>query len=138
MTQTVTTEMTSDSLERLDRFVESNGNGTTRSQALAVLIEEKLREVEFPGVDFRETAIGRQPFVSGTGLTMWEYLMVGQCYDLNAEQIANHFCHSIEKTEAFLRYYAAFPKEVETELAKNDIGYEDMLKENPNIQLFYV
>jgi uncharacterized protein (DUF433 family) len=56
--------------EELRRFAERRRIST--SAAASQLLDEALRMEKFPGISFRWTAIGRQPFVTGTGMMVWE------------------------------------------------------------------
>lgn len=56
--------------EELHRFAERRR--ISISAAAAQLLDEALRMDRFPGVSFRFTPIGRQPFVTGTGMMVWE------------------------------------------------------------------
>src|SRR5438034_1239313 len=56
--------------EELRRFAERRRIST--SAAASQLLDEALRMEKFPGVSFRWTAIGRQPFITGSGMMVWE------------------------------------------------------------------
>jgi predicted DNA-binding protein len=59
MSQTVSLRLPEELVNRLDRFARMLGNGTTRSKASMILIDEALREEEFSGIEFRNTSVGR-------------------------------------------------------------------------------
>jgi hypothetical protein len=62
--------------------------GMTRTRASALLLDEAMREEEFGGIEFRNTSVGRQAFVKGTGMTVWELIMVAR--DLDIERTVEH------------------------------------------------
>src|SRR5258708_5967214 len=76
MSQTISLRLPDELVSRLDRFARRLGNGMTRTRAGVLLLDEALREEEFAGIEFRNTFIGRQPFVKGSGMAVWEFIMV--------------------------------------------------------------
>jgi len=76
MSQNMSLRLPDKLISRLDRFARALGNGTTRSRAGLILIDEALREEEFSGIEFRSTSVGRQPFVKQTGMAVWEFIMI--------------------------------------------------------------
>src|ERR1051326_5218861 len=113
MSQTVSLRLPDSLVERIDRFARRLGNGMTRSRASALLLDEALREEEFTGIEFRHTAIGRQPFVKATGMTVWEIIMVAQRLDLDAFRTAEHLQLRPEAVQAALNYYAVYREEID-------------------------
>ena len=73
---------------RLDSFARAVHK--SRNEATAQLIEEALRHEDFPAVEFRDSASGRQAYVVGSGLAVWEVLMVAADYDLDPARTAAH------------------------------------------------
>lgn len=90
MSQTISLRLSDELASRLDRFARMLGNGMTRTRASVLLLDEALREEEFAGIEFRNTILGRQAFVKGTGMAVWEFIMVAQDFDLDAERTAAH------------------------------------------------
>jgi predicted transcriptional regulator len=70
MSQTVSLRLPDELVGRLDRFARMLGNGTTRSRAGVILIDEALREEEFAGIEFRNTSIGRLPYIKKSGMAV--------------------------------------------------------------------
>ena len=54
--------------------------GWTASDASARLVEEGLRRAEFAFIDFRDSAAGRQAYVQGTTLAVWEVMLLFRSY----------------------------------------------------------
>ena len=73
---TIDIELPDDQAARLDRFARSVSK--TPRKATAQLIEEGLRHVEF-----RDSPVGRQAFVAGSSLAVWEAVMAAESYELN-------------------------------------------------------
>ena len=51
-------------------------HGWTASDASARLVEEGLRRSEFAFIDFRDSIVGRQAFLQGSSLAVWEVMML--------------------------------------------------------------
>jgi len=77
--------------EQLRRYAERRR--ISASAAAVELLDEALRSASFPGIDFRWTALGRQPFVSGTGLTVWELFHVWLDHRRDVKYVLRHYPH---------------------------------------------
>src|SRR5437870_10703001 len=98
---------------RFERLVvkQARAAKTSKSDLVARYVIEKSLETEFPGVSFRDSLSGREAYLTGHRVAVWEVL------DLYGET------RSIEKTAAHLRwpsvlvkralaYAKAFPEEI--------------------------
>lgn len=103
-----------------------------------MLLEESPREAEFAGVEYRDSAIGRQPYMKGSGLAMWEVIMIAKRYDMNAERMARDYPYPVENIKAALNFHEAYQEEIDQAIADNNISYEVMKRLLPNIRLFEV
>lgn len=135
MSQTVSLRLSDDLIDRLDRFARRLGNGMTRSKIGAILIDEALREEEFAGIEFRNTFIGRQPFVKQSGMAVWEFIMVARGFDLDAERTAAYLRCPVENVNAALNYYHAYREEIDMALEDNDLGEERLKRLFPNLRV---
>ena len=124
--------------ERLDRFARKLGNGMTRTKASVMLLEESLRESEFAFIEYRDSPNGRQPYMKGSGLAVWEVVLIARTRELNAEQVAQDYPYPIENIKATLHFYEAYPEEIDQAIEDNQIGYEAMRRLLPNVRLFEV
>jgi hypothetical protein len=86
--QTIDIEMPDEQATRLARFA-MRVHKSPR-EATAQLIEEGLRHAEFPAVEFRDSDSGRQAYVVGPSLAVWEVAMFDESYGHRAEQTAAH------------------------------------------------
>jgi uncharacterized protein (DUF433 family) len=79
------------------------------TQAATQFILEGLRREQFPGIDFRWTRVGRQPFVSGTGLTAWEMYRIWIDHGRDLKAVRKNYPHlaaeQINMGEAYAREY---------------------------------
>jgi len=103
---------------RLKRM--ANRHGWTTSDAGARLVEEGLRRGDFAFIDFRDSAVGRQAYIQGSSLAVWEVILVARSYENNTASIAKHFRWPEAKVQAALHYAKAFAGEIDTALADND------------------
>jgi uncharacterized protein (DUF433 family) len=101
----------------LDRF--ATGLRKSRGEATAQLIEEGLRHADFPAVEFRDSASGRQAYVVGSRLAVWEVLMVAEGYGLEIGATAQHLRLDLDHVSQALRYASAFESEVRRSLDEN-------------------
>ncbi len=74
----ISMRLPAESGNRLKRM--ANRHGWTASDASARLVEEGLRRSEFAFVDFRDSAAGRQAYIQGSSLAIWEVLLLVQSY----------------------------------------------------------
>lgn len=112
--------------KRLKRI--ANRHGWTASDASARLVEEGLRRSEFAFLDFRDSPAGRQAYVQGSTLAMWEVMLLLRSYKGNVEDVAKHLQWPETKVRAALNYSEAFPGEVNQAMAENDATDFDNLK----------
>jgi len=122
-------------MERLNRLARQLGR--TPSETSALLVEESLRRTEFALIDFRSSETGRQAFVQGTSLAVWEVVMVARGYDLDAQKTAQHLEWPLSRVQAALSYAQAFPQEIETALHDNEsYSFERLRRMVPQARFF--
>ena len=112
--------------KRLKRIAKRHG--WTASDASARLVEEGLRRSEFAFLDFRDSPAGRQAYVQGSTLAIWEVILLLRSYKGNVEAAARHLQWPDAKVRAALNYSQAFPEEVNEAMAENDATDFDSLK----------
>src|SRR5271157_5697644 len=93
--------------KRLKRI--ANRHGWTPSDASARLVEEGLRRDEFAFIDFRDSPSGRQAYIQGSTLAVWEVVWIARGYEEDVEKTAAHLSMSPLKVKAALNYVQAFP-----------------------------
>ena len=76
--------------------------------------------------------------MKGSGLAIWEVIMIAQDFGMDAERVAQAYPYPVEKIKAAMNYYEAYREEVDQAIADNDIGYEAMKRLLPAIRLFEV
>jgi hypothetical protein len=103
---------------RLKRM--ANRHGWTASDASARLVEEGLRRSEFAFIDFRDSPVGRQAYLHGSTLAVWEVMLLVRSYKGDASAVATHLNWPEAKVQAAVNYAVAFSKEFAEAIAEND------------------
>ena len=138
MSQVISLRVPDEMAKRLDRFASRQGTGMNRTKTSMMLLEESLREAEFAGIEYRDSEIGRQPFIKGTGLTVWEMIAIARAFDYDAERVAEGYEYPVGIVTAGLNYYSVYREEVDRAIEDNHISYEDMKRDLPNIELYII
>lgn len=126
MSQVVSTRLPDQTAERLKRFARRLGK--TPSETSAILIEESLRESEFPYIEFRHSALGRQAYLKNSSLALWEVIQIAQGYELDEQKTAEHFQRPLEWVRSALLYAIAYSEEIQTAIADAQAANETSLK----------
>ncbi len=113
----ISMRLSAESGNRLKRM--ANRHGWTPSDASARLVEEGLRRSEFAFVDFRDSPAGRQAYIQGSTLAVWEVLLLVQSYKADASAVARHLKWPEAKVQAAINYAKAFPEEIAGALSEN-------------------
>jgi hypothetical protein len=103
-------------------------HGWTASDASARLVEEGLRRSEFAFIDFRDSPVGRQAFLQGSTLAVWETILLVRSYNGDVAASAKHLRWPEAKIRAAVHYAEAFPEEIDEALAENDAAGFSTLK----------
>ena len=113
----ISMRLPAESGSRLKRM--ANRHGWTPSDTSARLVEEGLRRSEFAYIDFRDSAAGRQAYMQGSTLAVWEVLLLVQSYKADVPAVARHLKWPEAKVQAAVNYANAFREEIETALSEN-------------------
>ena len=112
--------------KRLKRM--ANRHGWTPSDASARLVEEGLRRSEFAFIDFRDSPAGRQAYIQGSTLAVWEVMLLVRSYETDASAVARHLRWPEAKVQAAVHYAQAFPQEIKEAMAENESTDFEALK----------
>ena len=113
-------------LSRLDRYVREHP-GTSSSSVVNMFIDESLRTYEHPGIVFRPGPTGRRAALAG-GPDVWEVVTAFNAIradepDLEGQALISELAHvtglSQEQVGVAVRYYAAYPEEIDERIASN-------------------
>jgi len=87
--------------------------GRTPSETGALLLDEGLRREEFAFIDFRDSAIGRQAYVQGSRLAVWQVVTVVRSFAGDLRKAGAHLEWPAVKVQAGLNYAEAYPGEID-------------------------
>jgi uncharacterized protein (DUF433 family) len=124
------------SSKRLEKM--ARHHGWTVSDTSARLVEEGLRRSEFAFIDFRDSPVGRQAYIEGSRLPVWQVMMIARGYKGNVKAIAKHLNWPEIKVHAAMNYAEAFPDEIESALEDNRPSLEELKRQIPNLEVFIV
>ena len=77
-----------------------------------LLVEEGLRMREYTGIEFRDTPIGRQAYIAGTRLGIWQLADAARAFEGQPSAIAEAFGLARHEVGVALAYARAFPDEI--------------------------
>lgn len=131
----ISMRLPAESGNRLKRM--ANRHGWTPSDASARLVEEGLRRSEFAFIDFRDSPVGRQAYIQGSSLAVWEVVLLVRSYKGDASAVAKQLEWPDSKVQAAINYAKTFPEEVERALAENaDTDFESLKRMLPQASEF--
>ena len=90
----------------------------TRTGLAERYVEEGLRMDEHPGIGFADGPAGRRAVVLGSGLDVWEVVATVRQPGGSAQAAARYLELPMSAVRAAVRYYAAFPAEIDDLLAR--------------------
>ncbi len=134
--ETITLELDERQIERLERAAKQLGRSA--EETVGLMLEEALRAREFPLIEFRDTVVGRQPYLKGTRLKVWMIEVILQDLNYDLDKAVDYFEVPIEGIAEAKRYADTYREEVEQEIAANDIDPEELKKRFPNLIVFEV
>ncbi len=111
--------------------------GRTPSEIGADLLSESIRRSDFAFIEFRDSASGRQAYIQGTRLAVWQAITVLRPYNGNVSKAAAHLRWPEAKVHAAIAYTKAFPSEIEESIKDNEsVDFEQLSRLLPGIQRF--
>jgi uncharacterized protein (DUF433 family) len=119
-------------MERLERAARRLGR--TPSETAALLLEESLREREFAFIEFRDSFVGRQAYIKGTRITVWQLVDIARSFGDVGETAANLEIPAVAVSAA-LAYAAAYPEEIESAIADNSPTIDELKRLIPNLHI---
>jgi len=133
MSKVVSMRLKDDQVQRLGRAARRLGR--TPSEAAALLLEEALRLGEFAFIEFRDSAVGRQAYLKGSRLTVWQVISLLNSIDGDVEQTAAMLEIPSTWVQAAVAYARAYPAEIEAAIADNTTDVDRLSRLIPNLQI---
>lgn len=65
-------------------------------------------------IEFRDSPVGRQAYVEGTRVAVWQVVNLVRGYGEDIQKAAKHLTWPVSKVRAALNYAAAFPEETQS------------------------
>ena len=101
---------------RIDRSIDAllaqQTKGKNRSQLVSRDVTEKVLERAYPGIGFRDCAAGREAYLVGHRVAVWEVERV--CREVRSlGKAADHFGWPVALVKRAMSYAQAFPQEIE-------------------------
>ena len=84
---------------------------TSKSDLVARYVIEKSLETEFPGISFRDSLSGREAYLTGHRVAVWEVLTVYE-ETKSVDKTVGHFRWPRVLVKRALAYARAFPEDV--------------------------
>jgi uncharacterized protein (DUF433 family) len=100
---------------RYERLVAKQARAarTSKSDLVARYVIEKSLESEFPGISFRDSLAGREAYLTGHRVAVWEVVAVHE-ETASVEKTASHFGWPRVLVKRALAYAKAFSEEIHT------------------------
>jgi uncharacterized protein (DUF433 family) len=100
---------------RYERLVTKQARAarTSKSELVARYVIEKSLETEFPGISFRDSLSGREAYLTGHRVAVWEVVAVHE-ETRSIDRTASHFRWPRVLVRRALAYARAFPGEIHT------------------------
>jgi uncharacterized protein (DUF433 family) len=134
MSKVVSMRLKDEQHRRLERAARRLGR--TSSAAAALLLEQRLREQEFPGVVIRDTVLGAEAFVEGTRWKVWTVVAWLRAAGGDVDGLAAvHEGLTAAQIRASVGYAEAFPEEVEAAIADSRVAADELRRLLPDLQV---
>ncbi len=109
--------------------------GRTPTEAASILLDEMLRQSEFAFIEFRDSPTGRQPFLQGTRLKVWQVASIARDFDGDVARTAAHLGIPPVQVAAALNYEKSFPDEIEAAIRDNDRSEAELERLIPGLKV---
>jgi len=135
MSKVVSTRLQDSTFERLNRVARVWDK--TPSDTVATLVEESLREIEFALIEFRSSPLGRQAYMKGSSLAVWEVIQIARDYDMDIPKVTDHFERAADWVKAAFNYAEAYPEEIDFAIQDAEaVTFLALKRMLPNIETF--
>jgi uncharacterized protein (DUF433 family) len=132
MSSVVSLRLKDEQIERLRRAARRLGRSP--SAAAALLLDESLRQGEYPFIEFRDSPVGRQAYLQGTRLAVWHVATLAREFEGNVSNTATYLEIPEAQVIAALAYASAYRDEIEAAIADNEWAAERALPLTPGFE----
>jgi uncharacterized protein (DUF433 family) len=126
-------QLDEDQVARLERAARSLKRPP--ADAAVLLLEEALRERDFPWIEFRDAGEGRQAFLKGTRLAVWHVAVIARELAEDVRKIMEFFGIPEYQVTALLAYARAYADEIQAAIDDNDAAEAKLTELLPNIEI---
>jgi uncharacterized protein (DUF433 family) len=134
VSKTMSLRLSTEQLAAVERWGRYH-NQRSVSATLQMLLEEKLRQERFPGIVFRGTAAGRQAFLEGTRIAVWQLIQLLRASGENSADVAAHLQLPEDRVRLAAAYAEEHSDEIDAVLADYDaITFQDLRLILPQIE----
>ena len=92
------------------------------------LLAEAVKMRRCPGIVFADGPSGRRPCIAGSGLDVWEVIATSKSLDRDFDRLRTAYHWLTEpQLRAALGYYAAYPEEIDRQIALNQSWTKERL-----------
>lgn len=136
MSRVVSLRLKDEQIERLQRAARRLGRSP--AEAAALLLEESLRQREYPFIEFRDSPAGRQAYLQGTRIAVWHVAALARQYEGDVSKAAAYLEIPDVQVKAALAYAAAYPDEIGAAIADDEWVAEHLLPLTPGFTIVAV
>ena len=136
MGKVVSLRLKDSQVERLDRTARRMGR--TPSETAALLLEEALRQEEFALIEFRDSPVGRQAYLKGSRLTLWQIVEFANGVDRDVKRVADLLEIPPLAVRAALNYGEAYPEEIGYAIQDNHKTLDELRRLLPGLEVISV
>jgi uncharacterized protein (DUF433 family) len=133
MSRVVSLRLKDEQVERLERAARRLGR--TPSETAALLLEESLRQREFAFIEFRDSPVGRQAYLQGTRLAVWQAVSLLRAFGGDVAATAAHLEMPAVMIAAALAYAEAHSTEIEAAIADQAQAGAELGRLIPNLEI---
>lgn len=111
--------------------------GRPASELGSLYIEEGLRRDDFAFLDLRDSSAGRQAYIQGSTLAVWEIVWIARGHGDDIQATAEHLQMAPMKVQAALNYAREFQEEIEEAIREQEaMDLEALRKLVPQVEEF--
>ncbi|HKV84744.1 MAG TPA: hypothetical protein VJN88_09320 [Ktedonobacterales bacterium] len=136
MSQVISLRLRDAQMERMRRVARRFNR--TVSETSALLLEEAMRMEEFAYVRFFASPVGRQAYLLGSSLSVWEVMFIAKSYGDDAAHTAEHLGIPLDRVLAAFNYAKTYPDEIQAAIDDNAMDFDALQRMIPGAELYRI